>query len=222
MIIMIWGLAACGGHASSIACSCAEKGAQLPHLYIYIYIQVQVASTYRFVQVHIYIYIYIYISICATSQDGCLTVDFRDFIVFLLSRDPGTLKSDIVSKKHPRLICSDLRFSNWKFEDWNYGNRPYRRRRRTRDPRAGSGEWVDGTPNLPTNIVPTNIAWLKLSGKSTMLVGGLGVVDSFQDGVRKNGVVAEVPRLPVVDVRGKMLDTIYGVCGKMCALKSLY
>ena len=24
-------------------------------------------------------------------------------------RDPGTLKSDIVSKKHPQLICSDLR-----------------------------------------------------------------------------------------------------------------
>ena len=39
-------------------------------------------------------------------------------------RDPGTLKSDIVSKKHPQLICSDLRLSNWKFEDWNYGNRP--------------------------------------------------------------------------------------------------
>ena len=27
-------------------------------------------------------------------------------------RDPGTLKSDIVSKKHPQLICSDLRLSN--------------------------------------------------------------------------------------------------------------
>ena len=27
-------------------------------------------------------------------------------------RDPGTLKSDIVSKKHPHLICSDLRLSN--------------------------------------------------------------------------------------------------------------
>ena len=42
-----------------------------------------------------------------------------------LGRDPGTLKSDIVSKKHPHLICSDLRVSNWEFEDWNYGNRPY-------------------------------------------------------------------------------------------------
>ena len=40
------------------------------------------------------------------------TVDFRNFIVFLLGRDPGTLKSDIVSKKHPQLICSDLRLSN--------------------------------------------------------------------------------------------------------------
>ena len=38
-------------------------------------------------------------------------VDFRHF-VFLLVRDPGTLKSDIVSKKHPQLICSDLRLSN--------------------------------------------------------------------------------------------------------------
>ena len=27
-------------------------------------------------------------------------------------RDPGTLKSDIVSKKHPQSICSDLRLSN--------------------------------------------------------------------------------------------------------------
>ena len=42
-----------------------------------------------------------------------------------LGRDPGTLKSDIVSKRHPQLICSDLKLSNWKFEDWNYGNRPY-------------------------------------------------------------------------------------------------
>ena len=31
---------------------------------------------------------------------------------FLLGRDPGTLKSDIVSKKHPQSICSDLRLSN--------------------------------------------------------------------------------------------------------------
>ena len=57
-----------------------------------------------------------------------------------------------------------------------------------------------GTPNLPTNIIPTNIAWLKLSGKfamdmripplsikimfesnplkSTMLVGRLGVLST--------------------------------------------
>ena len=39
------------------------------------------------------------------------TVEFRNFIVFLLGRDPGTLKSDIVSKKHPQLNCSDLRLS---------------------------------------------------------------------------------------------------------------
>ena len=33
-------------------------------------------------------------------------------ISFSFGRDPGTLKSDIVSKKHPQLICSDLRLSN--------------------------------------------------------------------------------------------------------------
>ena len=50
---------------------------------------------------------------------------FPKFHCVFLGRDPGTLKSDIVSKKHPQLICSDLRLSYWKFEDWNYGNRPY-------------------------------------------------------------------------------------------------
>ena len=42
---------------------------------------------------------------------------FRNFIVLFSCRDPGTLKSDIVSKKHPQLSCSDLRLSNRKFED---------------------------------------------------------------------------------------------------------
>ena len=36
---------------------------------------------------------------------------FPKFHHVLLGRDPGTLKSDIVSKKHPQLICSDLRLS---------------------------------------------------------------------------------------------------------------
>ena len=40
------------------------------------------------------------------------TVDFQNLIVLSLGRDPGTLKSDIVSKKHPQIICSDLRLSN--------------------------------------------------------------------------------------------------------------
>ena len=39
------------------------------------------------------------------------TVDFRNFVVFF-GRDPGTLKSDIVSRKHPQLICPDLSLSN--------------------------------------------------------------------------------------------------------------
>ena len=51
---------------------------------------------------------------------------FPKFHRVFLGRDPGTLKSDIVSNKHPQFICSDLRLSNWKFEDWYYGNRPCR------------------------------------------------------------------------------------------------
>ena len=37
---------------------------------------------------------------------------FPKFHRVFLGRDPGTLKSDIVSKKHPQLICSDSRLSN--------------------------------------------------------------------------------------------------------------
>ena len=56
---------------------------------------------------------------CCALQYG----RFPKFHRVRLGRDPGTLKSDIVSKKHPQLICSDLRLSNWKFEGWNHGNR---------------------------------------------------------------------------------------------------
>ena len=73
---------------------------------------------------YIYIYIHIYIYIYAHSyyhdskrnndnnNDNNDTVDFRNFIVFLLGRNPSTLKSDIASKNHPQLICSDLRLSD--------------------------------------------------------------------------------------------------------------
>ena len=44
----------------------------------------------------------------ATAKHGRFPKFHRAF----LGRDPGTLKSDIVSKKHPQLICSDLRLSN--------------------------------------------------------------------------------------------------------------
>ena len=74
--------------------------------------------------IHTYIYIYIYIYIC--PLDARLNDPRADLAVLLgwhygrfpkfdrvcLGRDPGTLKSDIVSKKHPQLICSDLRLSN--------------------------------------------------------------------------------------------------------------
>ena len=51
------------------------------------------------------------------------TVDFRNFIVFLGPR-PWHIEIRHRVNKHPQLICSDLRLSNWKLEDWNYGNRP--------------------------------------------------------------------------------------------------
>ena len=60
---------------------------------------------------------------CMTQAQPVRTVDFRNFIVFFWAETLAHFKSDIVSKKHPQLICSDLRLSNWKFEDWNYGNR---------------------------------------------------------------------------------------------------
>ena len=37
---------------------------------------------------------------------------FPKFHRAFLGRDSGTLKSDIVSKKHTQLICSDSRLSN--------------------------------------------------------------------------------------------------------------
>ena len=37
---------------------------------------------------------------------------FSKSYVCFCGLDPGTLKSDIVSTKHPQLICSDLRLSN--------------------------------------------------------------------------------------------------------------
>ena len=60
----------------------------------------------------------------STPTTTCATVDFRNFIVFFGPR-PWHIEIRHRVKKHPQLICSDLRLSNWVFEDWNYGNRPY-------------------------------------------------------------------------------------------------
>ena len=73
--------------------------------------------------IYIYICTYIYIHIREPASEAAAaprarraagkgppggiaraTVDFRNLIVFLLGRDPGILKSDIVSKKHPQLF----------------------------------------------------------------------------------------------------------------------
>ena len=74
--------------------------------YIYIYIFVYIYIMY-IIYIYIYIcdiYIYIYTSAKSSLLPWTLTVDLRNVIVFLLGRDPGTLKSDIVSKKHPIIL----------------------------------------------------------------------------------------------------------------------
>ena len=106
-------------------------------MYIYIYVYVYV---YMYIYIYIYIYVYTYDwpdretppartsssrSTMARTEASSVYGQFSKFNVCFCGLDPGTLKSDIVSKKHPQSICSDLRLSNWKFEDWNNGNRPH-------------------------------------------------------------------------------------------------
>ena len=60
----------------------------------------------------------------AASHDPCMYGRFPKCHRVLLGRDPDWNPTSC-QKKHPQLNCSDLRLSNWKIEDWNYGNRPY-------------------------------------------------------------------------------------------------
>ena len=92
-----------------------------------------VCDMYTYLSLSLYIYIYIYILhmyICITHIDRCVRCAtlaglpeserpktgsygrFSKFHRVFSGRDPGTLKSDIVSNKSPQLICSDLRLSN--------------------------------------------------------------------------------------------------------------
>ena len=56
----------------------------------------------------VYTVVCVYIEIYRDMPYGQFPKFHRDF----LGQDPGTLKSDIVSNKHPQIICSDLRLSN--------------------------------------------------------------------------------------------------------------
>ena len=79
-------------------------------MHIYIYIE---RERERYAHTYIYIYIYIYIlsaKPCRAMEEGQCG-RFPKFHRVFLGRDPGTLKSDIVPKKHPQAICSDLRLS---------------------------------------------------------------------------------------------------------------
>ena len=67
---------------------------------------------YIYIYIHICKYIYIYIfPLPPHPPPSPPHGRFPKFHRVLLGRDPGTLKSDIVSKK-VQLICSDLRLSN--------------------------------------------------------------------------------------------------------------
>ena len=89
------------------------------HIYIYIYIYIQRE---RYVT-HIYVYIYIYIYTERERQrerahlpaqrraTGRQYGRFPKCPSVFFGRDPGTLKSAIVSKTHPQSNCLDLRLS---------------------------------------------------------------------------------------------------------------
>ena len=73
------------------------------HMYVYVYI-------YIYIHIHMYVYIYIYITVllsyntmlCNVMQHNMTYSRFPKFHRAFLGRDSGTLKSDIVSKKHPQ------------------------------------------------------------------------------------------------------------------------
>ena len=70
---------------------------------------------------------------------------FPKFHLLFLGPRPWHIEIRHRVKKHPQLICSDLRLSNWKFEDWNYGNRPY--------PTFAQGPWRQ-SPAVPERVKP--------------------------------------------------------------------
>ena len=63
----------------------------------------------------------------AATAAAAAAVDFRNFFVFFWAETLAHWNPTSCQKKHPQLVCSDLRLSDRKFEDWNYGNRPCRR-----------------------------------------------------------------------------------------------
>ena len=70
------------------------------HVYIYIYIYIYY---YTYIYAYTYTYIYIYIYIYIGPPDPWNKYGrFPTFHIVFSGRDPGTLKSDIVSKKHPQ------------------------------------------------------------------------------------------------------------------------
>ena len=70
--------------------------------------------SYRYTCAHCFIVCAAFVRPIRSQRD---TVDFRNLIVFF-GRDPGTLKSDIVSNKHPQLYnLFGFETLKLKFED---------------------------------------------------------------------------------------------------------
>ena len=97
------------------------------HTYMYTYVYIYICNVYTHTHTHTHTHTWhTSISILRSSIGSCRDAirptttsgssgpcgRFPKFHRVFLGRDPGTLKSDIVSKKHPQLICADLRLSN--------------------------------------------------------------------------------------------------------------
>ena len=116
------------------------------YIYTYIYIyqsinqSIYLSKTYIYLSIYIYIYMYLHIYTGASRRSAPSRIRgrvsprpnlvcygrIRKFHRVFVGPRPWHIEiRHRVKKTHPQLICSDLRLSNWNFEDWNYGNRPY-------------------------------------------------------------------------------------------------
>ena len=168
------------------------------YIYIYIYREREIYTYIereRSLSLSIYIYIYVHICMCIYIYMLCVYVYSTWYVIILqhvrlyyniwawtphallrtLLNTPSktpcwtTYRPPLTQKRYIKIAlslkqeeacvvtCSSNAFElRWRW----FGNRSLM-------PSCGVRNW-SAAPNLPTNIIPTQIAWLKLSGKSPM------------------------------------------------------